>query len=142
MACHEMKESVGFSLAQACRAHRSAVDSELRAIGLHVGQEMILVRLWENEGQTQSELAEQLAVEPPTITRMIQRMEHDSLLVRHPDAEDARVQRVCLTAKGRALREQVEQIWAKIEDAMVVGLTQEERMLLRRLLIQVRNNLV
>jgi MarR family transcriptional regulator, organic hydroperoxide resistance regulator len=141
MACHETIESVGFALALACKAHRSAMDTGLRALDLHVGQEMILMRLWESEGQTQSELAEKLAVEPPTVTRMIQRMEQDKLLIRHPDAEDARIQRVCLTPKGRELRQQVEQVWAKIEADMIQGLTQEERMLLRRLLLQVRQNL-
>ncbi len=141
MISQKMQETIGFALVQACKAYRTAVDTEFRLINLHVGQEMILLQLWEAEGQTQSELAEKLCVEPPTVTRMIQRMEHDSLLVRYQDREDARIHRVNLTPKGRALREQVEAIWAQIEVATMQGFTTEERMLLRRLLIQLRNNL-
>lgn len=141
MACVHMQETIGFALSQACKAHRTAVDAVLRAHHLHVGQEMILMRLWEQEGQTQTQLADQLCVEPPTVTRMIQRMETEGLLERRADLEDARIQRVFLTAAGRALREQVEACWAQVEAATVVGFTTEERMLLRRLLLQLRDNL-
>jgi DNA-binding MarR family transcriptional regulator len=141
MACINMQETVSFALSQACKAHRTAVDTALRAHNVHVGQEMILMRLWEQEGQTQTQLAEQLCVEPPTVTRMIQRMEMEGLLERRPDPEDARIQRVFLAPAGRALREQVERCWQQVEAATVAGFTTEERMLLRRLLLQLRDNL-
>jgi DNA-binding MarR family transcriptional regulator len=136
-----MHETVGLALAQASKAHRQAIDTLMRDLGLHVGQEMILMRLWENEGQTQTQLAEQMCVEPPTITRMIQRMEQEQLLERRPDPSDARIQRVYLSCKGRALRAEVERSWQQIEDQLVRGFTAEERILMRRLLIQLRDNL-
>jgi hypothetical protein len=39
------------------------------------------------------------------------------------------------------LREQVEECWQQVEAATVAGFTTEERMLLRRLLLQLRDNL-
>jgi MarR family transcriptional regulator, organic hydroperoxide resistance regulator len=143
MTCLQMQESLGFVLAQVCKAHRAAVDVALRAQDLHVGQEMILTRLWEQDGQTQSQLAETMCVEPPTVTRMIQRMEQEQnpMLLRRPDAEDARVQRVFLTERGIAIRSEVEACWGVVENQLIQGLTQEERMLLRRLLLQLRDNL-
>ncbi|MDZ4721220.1 MAG: MarR family transcriptional regulator [Roseiflexaceae bacterium] len=137
-----MQETISFALSQAGKAHRAAVDTALRAFHIHVGQEMILMRLWEQEGQTQTQLAEQLCVEPPTVTRMIQRMETEGLLERRPDPEDARIQRVFLAPSGRALRQQIEACWDQVEAATVAGFTMEERMLLRRLLLQVRDNLI
>jgi DNA-binding MarR family transcriptional regulator len=136
-----MHESVGLALVQACKAHRQAIDTLLRNLGLYVGQEMILMRLWEKEGQTQTQLAEQMCVEPPTITRMIQRMEQEQLLERRPDPNDARIQHVYLSCKGRALRAEVEQSWQRVEDQLVHGFTAEERILMRRLLLQLRDNL-
>lgn len=143
MTCSQMQESLGFVLAQVCKAHRAAVDVALRAQDLHVGQEMILARLWEQDGQTQSQLAETMCVEPPTVTRMIQRMEQEQspMLLRRPDAEDARVQRVFLTERGRQIRSDVEACWGVVESQLIQGLTQEERILLRRLLLQLRDNL-
>jgi DNA-binding MarR family transcriptional regulator len=137
----EMCDTVGFAIAQCCKAHRGAVDTALRRIGLHVGQEMILVQLWREEGLTQSQLVERLGVEPPTVTKMLQRIEQDGIVERRPAPEDARVSRVFLTERGRALEHEVAHAWSCVEQRAVAGMTAEERMLLRRLLIQVRTNL-
>jgi MarR family transcriptional regulator, organic hydroperoxide resistance regulator len=143
-----IKDSVGYVLAQVCKAHRQSVDSALKGLaregcgaGLHVGQEMILLHLWGEEGLTQTQLAERLGVEPPTVTKMLQRMEAAGLLRRCGDAEDARVSRVHLTDAGRSLEPLVERSWAVVEERVTAGMTAEERLLLRRLLQQVRANL-
>jgi MarR family transcriptional regulator, organic hydroperoxide resistance regulator len=142
-----IKESVGYALAQACKTHRQSIDSALKEMArhgcgeLHVGQEMILLHLWGEEGLTQTQLAERLGVEPPTVTKMLQRMETAGLLRRCSDTGDARVSRVHLTERGRALEPLVERRWAAVEERVIAGMTAEERMLLRRLLQQVRANL-
>ena len=137
----EIKESVGYALAQLCKAHRYSVDAALRTHNLRVGQEMILLELWGNEGLTQSQLVERLCVEPPTITKMLQRMEGEDLIERRPDPDDARVSRVFLGAHGRAIEAGVSAAWASVEQQLVGGLSAEERLLLRRLLIRARENL-
>jgi DNA-binding MarR family transcriptional regulator len=137
----QITETVGFAIALCCKAHRGATDAALREIGLHVGQEMILLQLWCMEGMTQTQLAERLGVEPPTVTKMLQRIEQDGIIERRPDPEDARVSRVFLTERGRALESEVERTWRFVEARAVAGLTDEERLLLRRLLMHVRANL-
>jgi DNA-binding MarR family transcriptional regulator len=137
----EIKESVGYALAQLCKAHRYSVDAALRAHNLRAGQEMILLELWGNEGLAQSQLVEALCVEPPTVTKMLQRMEGEGLIERRPDPEDARVSRVFLAAQGRAIEQDVSAAWASVEERLVGGLSAEERALLRGLLIQARQNL-
>jgi MarR family transcriptional regulator, organic hydroperoxide resistance regulator len=143
-----IQDTVGYALAQLCKAHRQSVDSSLKQVSrqscgpeLHVGQEMILLQLWAEEGLTQSRLAELLCVEPPTITKMLQRMEQAGLLVRSSDPDDARVSRVSLTERGRSLEGLIAQGWAQVEERLTAGMTAEERMLLRRLLVQARANL-
>ncbi len=56
----DLKDTVGYMLAQVCKLHRQRADELLTEIGLHVGQEMILVMLLDNEGITQTELAERM----------------------------------------------------------------------------------
>ena len=98
-----VEETAGFALAKACRAHRANVGAALAGVGLHVGQEMVLLELWKEDGLRGGELAARLRVEPPTVTRMLQRLEGCGLVERRKDTGDARSFRVCLTEKGRAL---------------------------------------
>lgn len=44
-------------------------------------------------------------VRPPTITRLVQQMEQEGLVVRETDDADGRVQRIHATAKGRSVLE-------------------------------------
>jgi DNA-binding MarR family transcriptional regulator len=102
---------------------------------------MILMRLYCQEGVPQSQLVEALGVEPPTVTRMLQRMEAAGLVERRPDPADARVSLVYLTEQGRQTELPVLRSWEQLEARFVAGLTDTEKALLRRLLMQVLNNL-
>jgi DNA-binding MarR family transcriptional regulator len=134
-------ETLGFLLAQICRAHRGKAQEKLFQIGLHTGQEMFLLRLWRKDGQTQTELADEICVQPATITRMIDRLAKEGFVERRDDAEDRRVSRVYLTEAGRALKQPVEDVWHELEQESFANLTLDEQVLLRRLLLQVFENL-
>ena len=136
-----VEETAGFALAKACRAHRTAVGAALAEVGLHVGQEMVLLELWREDGLKVGELAARLRVEPPTVTRMLQRLESCGLVERHRDPGDARSFRVHLTRKGRALEEPVAECWGRVEAQAFGGMSEEEKVLLRGLLARIRKNL-
>ena len=136
-----LKDTVGYMLAQVCKLHRQRADVLLNKVGLHVGQEMFLSELWENEGVTQTELAERLLLQPATVTNTLQRLEREGLVARRADMEDQRVSRVYLTAKGRNLEEPVLLQWSQLEQESFAGLNVEEAVLLRRLLLQAYRNL-
>ena len=70
---HPIKESTGYALAKVCKAHRGNVGEYLAEVGLHVGQEMVLIELIEQNGLRGGDLAERLGVEPPTVTKMLRR---------------------------------------------------------------------
>ena len=74
-------------LMRVARAHRTMAASLLSQVGLHPGQEALLMELWDHDGRTQADLAESLGVEPPTVTKMLQRMENADLVDRRPDAD-------------------------------------------------------
>ena len=136
-----IEETTGYLLAKVCRAHRGSVGALLSGVGLYVGQEMVLLELWKEDGLKGSELADRLGVEPPTVTRMIRRMESCGFVERRPDPTDARSFRVHLTEKGRALEGPVARIWEEIEEKTLQGISPEETLALRRLLTQIRQNL-
>ena len=137
----QIQDYIGFQLLQVHKAHRSRAEGALNKLGLHTGQEMLLLQLWIEEGLPQSQLAACMGVEPPTATKMLQRMEHAGLIERRPDPEDARVSRVYLTERGRALEQPVLDVWKQLETLTVAGLSATELALLHRLLMQVSENL-
>lgn len=135
------KENIGYLLAHTCKAHRGLADRLFTEVGLHVGQDMILFRLWCEDGLTQSELVEQLCVQPATITKMLHRLVQAGLVERRSDPDDQRLSRVFLTDRGWSLQRAVEEIWDRLEQCAFASLTLEERLLLRRLLMQVHDNI-
>ena len=136
-----LKDTVGYMLAHACKHHRQRAEELLSEIGLHTGQEMLLCALWENEGITQTELADYVMIQPATVTNMLQRLEREGFVERRPDIEDQRISRVYTTAKGRGIEEAVQEQWSKLEQEAFGSLSVEERALLRRLLLQVYQDL-
>lgn len=136
-----LKETVGYMLAKACKLHRQRADVLLNEIGLHVGQEMILGALWDNEGVTQTELADLLLIQPATVTNALKRLEREGYVDRREDPDDQRISRVFSTEEGRNLKGAIQEKWGQLERESFGGLTAEEGLLLRRLLLQVYENL-
>lgn len=113
----------------------------LNALQLYVGQEHALCQLWTEEGITQYELSARMGCEPPTVTNMLKKLEENGLVYRQKDPEDGRISRVYLTDEGKALREPVRELWNKEQEKMLQGILPEERLLLRRLLHQMLDNI-
>jgi len=134
-------QTLDFLLAQVSRLHHYRAHELLDGLGLYRGQPPLLYTLWEQDGQTHGELAEKLQITPATITRMIQRMEKSGFVLRKPDADDQRVSRVYLTEAGRAVREQLQAVWDRMEIESFAGFNPDEQIVLRRFLIHIRDNL-
>jgi DNA-binding MarR family transcriptional regulator len=138
---HPIRQNTSFALAKVCRVHRAHFGELLSEHGLHVGQEMVLVELWEDDGLRVGELADRLCVEPPTITKMLRRLESCGLVERRADPEDARSLRVYLTGSGRALEEPVSRCWERAEHTVLAGMNAKDRQTFRKLLDRVKSNL-
>jgi len=137
----QIQDYIGFQVLQVHKAHRQLAEAALNKLGVHTGQEMILLQLWIEEGIPQSQLAASMEVEPPTATKMLQRMERAGLIERRPDPTDARISRVYLSERGRALEQPVLDVWKQLETQTVADLSLTEQALLHRLLMQVLTNL-
>jgi DNA-binding MarR family transcriptional regulator len=134
-------DTLDFLLAQNCYLHHTRANQLFESIGLYRGQPRVLFALWDQEGVTQRELADQLSLTPATITKMLQRMEKSGFITRKQDPGDQRISRVYLTEAGRQVKAQVENVWETMEAETFENLTSEERSLLHRFFIQIRDNL-
>ena len=102
---------------------------------------MLLCELWQNDGLTQSELGERMGVQPATVSKMLSRMDNAGLVSGCRDAADGRITRQHLTETGQALHQPIQDAWERVDAQIVANFTLEERVLLRRLLMQVLDNL-
>ena len=101
----------------------------------------VLFMLHQRKTMSQRELAEQLNVTAPSITSLIQKMEKSGYISRRPDEQDQRVMRLSLTEKGESLIQSVKDVADRMEQILLEGMSLEEKLLFRRLMLQVNENL-
>ena len=128
-------------LAQVSQAYRGLTDTFMDQIGMHRAQASLLCALFAQDGMTQSEIAQQLAVQGATVTNMLQRMEEAALVTRQRDPDDNRLVRVYLTDAGKNKERALMEQFLKVEATIFEGLSQAERASLRQMLHRLRKNM-
>lgn len=135
------RDTIAYRIAKVGGLSRAAAAEELAPLGVHPGQEFLLGLLWEQEGRSIGELASELGVEPPTVTKMVHRLAEARFIERRPDRDDGRVTRVHLTDEGRALESDVRAAWSRLEQRTTALLEGDGRRQLAELLDSVREAL-
>jgi DNA-binding MarR family transcriptional regulator len=123
------------------RAHRLAAERALAALGLHAGQEFVLAALWEREGLRPADIARQLRITAPAVTKLIGRLAAAGLVEQRPSSTDARSTALYVTERGRALRADVAAAIGGVQTRMLTGFSDEEQRALDAALIRVAANL-
>lgn len=100
-------DSVARRLVLTAKALRAHFEANLAEAGASLPFWLVLQQLREEDGLSQRELARRLSVEAPTLTRHVDRMAADGLLLRKQDPSDRRVTRIYLTRQGRALHDRL-----------------------------------
>lgn len=109
--------------------HRALAAALLAPLGLHPGQEILLLDLDAHGPRTQVQLATASGCEPPTITGSVRKLEDAGLVVRSPSPTDGRVTIVDLSDRGRALMPALKDAWLELGERTVSGMqTPAERL--------------
>jgi DNA-binding MarR family transcriptional regulator len=82
------------------RLIRTYIDMRARSIGTTRAQWSLLSRAARQPGLTQSELAEILEIQPISLTRLVDRLADQGLVVREPHPTDRRANCVFITENG------------------------------------------
>lgn len=91
-----------FLLDRAAHSFRERVDAFCRAkLGISAVQLVALMHLGRSDGARHKELATAIGVQAGAVTGLVDRMEAAGLVRRKADRDDARAQRIHLTAAGR-----------------------------------------
>ena len=109
--------------------------------GVHEGQQFILRLLWAEDGQAPGEIARQLGLATPTVTRAATRMEATGLLRREPHPSDRRLVRLLLTERGRSLEGVITAETDKLTERALATFGPAEREAIIRALAAIRRNL-
>jgi len=102
--------------------HRARAAELLAPLGLHPGQEVLLLELARTGPQIQAQLSEALGCEPPSVTLMASKLEASGHIRRTPAPSDKRASIVELTDSGKALADQVKQLWCALAEETVTCL--------------------
>jgi DNA-binding MarR family transcriptional regulator len=114
-----------FRLAKHALAHASI--SVFARHGVYEGQQFVLRRLWRQDGLTPGQIAKQLGLATPTVTRAATRMEAAGLLRREPHPTDGRLVRLVLTARGRELEQVIGPEMRALTEQTLAGFSPGER---------------
>jgi DNA-binding MarR family transcriptional regulator len=107
------------------RRHRARAAVLLAPLGLHPGQEVLLLELNENGPMIQAQLSEALGCEPPSVTLMTRKLEAAGYIRRRPAPFDKRASIVELTDSGKALANRIKRLWRALAEETVTGMSSE-----------------
>jgi len=103
--------------------HRALAGALLAPLGLHPGQEVLLLELAAAGPRTQGQLAAASGCEPPTITNSVRKLETAGLVVRTPSSTDGRVVIVELSERGQALLPELKKAWKQLAEQTIAQVT-------------------
>ena len=128
-----------FSLYSASHAFTRVYKPLLERLGLTYPQYLVMVLLWERDGQTVGQIGEQLFLESSTLTPLLKRLEAAGHVRRERNPADERQVLIRLTEDGRALKQRTEDFWNHLTAA--TGMTEAEMVDLRDGIQMLRTNL-
>jgi MarR family transcriptional regulator for hemolysin len=96
MVNYPQEEDLLFLIGDTARLIGVYADRIARTRGMSKAQWVLLIKLAQNPGLSQKDLAQMMAVEPITVGRLVDRLENRGLVERVPDEQDRRVWRLQL----------------------------------------------
>nr|WP_286177962.1 MarR family transcriptional regulator [Rhodopirellula sp. JC639] len=139
---YDFDESIGYWLTITTQRYHRAFNDELVPYGITFRQSQVLGWLALEGDLSQSELAGKMMIEPPTLVRILDRMQRDGLITRRPCPEDRRRKLIRATAKSKPVWGKIIQCAKRIRARATDGLTDRQQATLKTLLGRVHENLM
>ena len=127
-----LERQVCFALSVASRSVVGAYRPVLEPLGLSHPQYLVMLALWGSRSLSLRQLAEQLRLEPATLSPLVKRLEAAGLVARARRADDVRTLDITLTERGAELREQALAVPGEMMQRL--GLDRDELEQLHRLM--------
>lgn len=128
-----------FALYSASHAMTRSYKPMLERLGLTYPQYLVMLVLWEQDAILVKEIGARLFLDSGTLTPLLKRLEANGLVGRARDPHDERQVRITLSATGRELRHQAEEIPCQVLCASGQQISALEK--IRKDLARVRDDL-
>jgi MarR family transcriptional regulator for hemolysin len=122
MAKRSQSREILFAISDVGRLLRTYADQKARRFGQTRAQWAVLLRLERREGLKQSDLAEDLDIQPITLTRLVDRLCDNGLIERRADPNDRRAKRLYLTPAARPLLDRISNEVEELAERVLAGL--------------------
>jgi DNA-binding MarR family transcriptional regulator len=137
----ELDRPATVRISRLARLMRHRLDEQLAHYGLTGVQMGLLSRLCRSDGLVQADLGRRMAIEPATLTGIVQRLEREGWVRRCGDSENRRLQHVWLTDKAREVMPALQREQVRHRKRALAGLAAAELALLEQLLDRIEVNL-
>lgn len=124
-------------LTKVSRKMRTLFDARVREQGLTLARARILLLLAKQDGLTQSQLAEALEVEQPSVVSLIDALEKNGLVLRGAVEGDRRAKAIHLTDKAREQADNLLTYIAELRRQVLGGVEKSDLSAATRVLQQV-----
>ena len=135
-------QRLGFLMHDVSRLRRVVFDNLMKPLGVTRSQWWVLAYLSRHDGMAQSDLANMLELGKAALGGIIDRLEVSSFIIRNPDPVDRRIKRVFLTSLGKQTIKEMRGMSHEMSEEILLGLENEERILLAAMLNKVKHNLL
>src|ERR1700760_4586842 len=130
-----------FTLGELQRLVRAYADKEAARFGITRAQWAVLAKVERNEGMTQTELAEQIEMQPITLTRLIDRLCENDWIERRGDENDRRVNRLYLKKAARPLLLKLNGLRSELTETALQGISPSDAQRLLGQLETIKENI-
>ncbi|MDA0237689.1 MAG: MarR family transcriptional regulator [Proteobacteria bacterium] len=141
MLREDLSRNFGFMVHDVARLLRQAFDRRMKTLGLTRSQWWVLTHLYRNDGVTQSELAQILEIDKPSLGRLLDRMEASGWVTREEDLQDRRAKRVLLTQEVGPAMKAMRAAAADLREEALTGISKSEQEQFVDTLLQLKLNL-
>jgi MarR family transcriptional regulator for hemolysin len=121
----DLKRQVVAQLIETSRLLRNYIDHRAKSRGTTRAQWIVLFRLRQQEGLSQVDLADVLELQPISLVRLLDRLVEQGLLERRHDPRDRRANRLFLTAAGRQLVDDLDDLRDAVSTDVLQDITIE-----------------
>jgi DNA-binding MarR family transcriptional regulator len=125
-------------LAKAYQKAHGNFKRRLHPYGLTPIQHLIVEALWEEDGLSARDIGERLVLDKATLSGVLDRMALGGWILKDADPVDKRMQRVYLTDRAKDLKPNLSEERNQANEDLLRGMTLEEKVLLKRLLRDIR----
>ncbi|MBW2449264.1 MAG: MarR family transcriptional regulator [Deltaproteobacteria bacterium] len=134
----QYEDCIIFLLAKAYQKAHGHFKKRLQGSGLTPVQHLVLEALWAEEGLSARDIGKKLMLDSATLSGILERMAEKGWIVKSTDEVDKRFIRIYLADRAKDMKTLLIEEREQANEKILVALSLEEKVLLKRLLRDLR----